>query len=197
MSWRRLLTNRRTSTVTTDSVTTISTIEPDNRRLPVLADEDIHAIKFSRSGLITAIKNLQTLEATAEQQFAQGNHTRRRCRLNEQVHKNLCQHIAQQAHLHARLCYPFEHVDLVFDNIDWTEVPACRRAQRDCLAAIVALNITDHRLAHHSAVHPPVQELIDLWYSPAFNCTKVEFHARIYINHWISDDVPRTRRALF
>jgi hypothetical protein len=196
MTWRSIISNLTTATSPTASLSTTSTA--NNRRLPVLADEEfIHQIKYTRSGLIVAIKNLQSLEALAEKQYAQGNHTDRRSRLNEQVHKNLCQNIAQQAHLHARYCYPFEHVDLVFDNVDWTAVPACRRALRDCLAAIVALEL-DPQLVSHNIIHPPVQELIDIWWSPAFNITKTDFHAWIYVRHFLRhSDIPYTRRALF
>lgn len=183
--------NNNTSLTSTIATTT-------NNRLPVLADEGYWKIRYARAGLEAAIKNLTSLEAKAKASYEAGTHTRERQLVNEQLHKNLCQHIAQVAHSHARQCYPFEHVDLVFGNVDWCEIPACRSAIRDCSDAVGALHLDSPDVAHPSSNHPPVVALIHHWYSPAFNLSLEEFHWQIWKAELIrQNDIPHTRRALF
>lgn len=174
---------------------TSTIVSTANHRLSIFEDEYYWKIRYARAGLENAIKNLDALEKKAQALYASGQHTRDRQLHNEQLHRNLCQRIAQVAHSHARQCHPFEHVDLVFGDVDWTEIPACRRALRDCAAAIGDLNLDHPNQTHNS---PSVTALVQHWYSPAFNIPITEFHFQVWKLELIRQtDIPYTRRALF
>lgn len=152
----------------------------DNHPLPFNVNANRSRAQIIRSGISATVKNLSANEEYGSTEFAAGRLTAARVTAQNQAHRNLVQHLSQLANRHAHLCHIFDSSQLVFDNIDVTEDPTCRRAISRCTSAIEELNIVDPNVVHPNSINCHVHSAIALWFSPAFNCTQHDFHHAVW-----------------
>ena len=152
----------------------------DNHPLPFNVNINRSRAQIIRSGISATVKNLTANEDYSRVEFAAGRLTAARVTAQDQAHRNLVQHLSQLANRHAHLYHIFDSSQLVFDNIDATEDPTCRRAISRCTTAIEALNIIDPDLVHPNSSHRQIHCVICLWFTPAFNCTQRDFHLAVW-----------------
>ena len=87
--------------------------------LPFLLSELREEAMLVQSGIVATVANLEAAETLCRDEHRAGRQTPARLEAREQVHRNLVQHLAQQAHKHAHLCYNFANVDLAFSNLQF------------------------------------------------------------------------------
>ena len=145
-------------------------------QIPFLATGDVWKANLLRSGIINAVSNIRTTEVLSNQAFQDNNQTVHQAKNREALHCAQIQRLAALANEHAHLCYDFERAELILSNLDWHVDPTCRRALVHCLIEILALQLPSTALISPFGAHPAVIPIIDKWYTPAFTCTKREFH---------------------
>ena len=138
-----------------------------------------------RASIINAVGNLKTIEANSTKAFRAGQQNATQAKNITQLHRAQVQRLAALANEHAQFCYPFEHHELLFQNIGWHADPTCRRALRGCSAEITLLNIEIHYI-HPASQHALVVTIIKKWYSPGFECSEFDFHNWIWTQHTAS-----------
>ena len=153
--------------------------------LPFLVSELRDEAFLVRSGIAATIANLRAAENLCKTEHRAGRQTRARLEARQQVHRNLVQHLAQQAHKHAHLCYNFANIDLAFGNLQFYIDPVCRKAIIGCAAAIVALGVVDSNDAcpteSGGVVNLAISNLVHTWYTPAFDFDQALFHQWVWI----------------
>ena len=140
-----------------------------------------HRVQIIQSGIEATVKNLNSAETQASQDFAAGRLTTARVATRHQVHRNLTQYVSQLATQHAHLSHSFESHQLVFDNISIAEDPTCSRAIFRCIKVILHAGITNRDLVLPDCSYSLVHNLIFEWFSPAFNCSYSEFHRQVWL----------------
>jgi hypothetical protein len=174
----------------------------NTNQLNILNNPNLTQATYLRSGISATIANLRAVEArgqqagrsTREQASARGRlHTN-----SNRVHRNLTQHLALLATQHASLCYDFTEQDLFHNNLPVHQNPTAQRAITGCTLALEVLDFHHPDHLNPSSADQPVQDIIALWYSPAFNCTVTEFHLavwRLALNRYVTIHVVNIQNA--
>ena len=149
-------------------------------QIPFLVTGDVWKANLLRSGIINAVGNIRTTEVLSSKAFQGNKQIANQAKNRETLHRAQIQRLAALANEHARLCYDFKHAELILSNLDWQIDPTCRRALINCLIEILALQLTSTALISPFGAHPAVITIIDKWYTPAFTCTKPEFHGWLW-----------------
>jgi hypothetical protein len=122
---------------------------------------------------------LNTIETSSQKAYRAGKQTIAQEKNTMALHRSQVQRLAALANEHAQLCYEFENRELLFASLNWTKGPTTRRALWGCHVEIKLL-VFDITALHPDRQHCAVVKIIKNWHSPAFKCTKAEFHLWIY-----------------